>query len=156
MALSHACRKSGQSVPEGRSHPISPASTGGCHSTPHERPPPMASTAALGGRDCGGNKSGNTQSNDISGGKGGAPGGSLVVPSGTASTGRGSGGGMLVDGRGGSGGSRNGSGGSTMPASGKEWESDMDACCRKICTILKEDCKVSRGGRSERLCACVC
>lgn len=102
-------------------------STGGCCSSPLRRP--MASTASLGG-------------SDRNGGEGGAPGGQRIVP--PSGEGRGGGRGRVVDGRGGGG---TGGDGETMPLNSKEWEWDMDACCRKICTILKEDCKVGPFGR---------
>lgn len=60
----------------------------------------------------------------------------------------------MVDGRTARAGGQRGGGEAeaAMPGGGsKEWERDMEACCRKICTILKEDCKVGgRGSGTDR------
>ncbi|CAM9587717.1 unnamed protein product [Scytosiphon promiscuus] len=74
----------------------------------------------------------------------------IVVPGGQQ--GIGAGGSRVVDGRtavraGGVSGQRGGGGGgratAEMSGGSRERDRDMEACCRKICTILKEDCKVN-------------
>lgn len=109
-------------------------------SSPHSRAT-MASTAALGGRD-----------RAVGGGKGAGAGGPrgqrIVTPNGEGRGGGDGGGGggnagRVVDGRG-VGGRGGGGRAGRCPADVKEWEWDLDEACRKICAVLKQDCKVGR------------